>query len=168
MKCKKDFYLNVKIYIFYIYKPLSLAIKNSLINKILALPSFIPCNHNIKEFYHKKECNGIAYISNYNGRKMVLCSKCKSMIKYEKFIFECPICNLRFRDENNDNFEEEDHIDKVKEEKKIIDDIYNKIIEKEIKDNISIIDENKNLGSNANTNNTDNIKDLNESNLNYN
>ena len=168
MKCKQDFHSNAKIYNPYIYKPLSLAIKNSLINKILALPSFIPCNHNIKEFYHKKECNGIAYISNYNGRKMVLCSKCKSMIKYEKFIFECPICNLRFRDENNDNFEEEDHIDKEKKKKKIIDDIYNKIIEKEIKDNISMIDENKNLGSNANTNNTDNIKDLNESNLNSN
>ena len=168
MKCKQDFHSNAKIYNPYIYKPLSLAIKKSLLNKNLALPKIIPCNHNIKEFYHKKDCNGIVYNSVYNGRKMVLCSKCKSMMKYEKFIFECPICNLRFRDENCDFFEEEDTIEKINEEKKLIDDIYNSFLEKEIKKINLSIDENKNITSNANTNYTDNIfmKDTIESNLN--
>jgi hypothetical protein len=89
-------------------------------------------------------------------------------MKYEKFIFECPICNLRFRDENCDFFEEEDTIEKINEEKKLIDDIYNSFLEKEIKKINLSIDDNKNVTSNANTNYTDNIfmKDTIESNLN--
>jgi hypothetical protein len=35
---------------------------------------------------------------------MVLCSKCKSLIKYEKFIFECPKCGKRFRNKDIEDY----------------------------------------------------------------
>ena len=35
---------------------------------------------------------------------MVLCSKCKVMIKYQKFIFECVECGKKFRKKDIEDF----------------------------------------------------------------
>ena len=80
-----------------------MAIKKGCIEKISAVPKNLPCGHSNKNIFHKKECNGNIYLTIYNERKMVLCSKCKSIIKYEKFIFECNECGLRFRQEIKEN-----------------------------------------------------------------
>ena len=112
VKCGLDFRSNAKIYNPYNTKGLSLAIKKGINNKISAVPNKIPCGHNPNNIFHKRDCNGKIYISYYNGRKIVVCSKCKAIVKYNKFIFECSECFKRFRAEINDD-------EKLNEEREI-------------------------------------------------
>ena len=48
---------------------------------------------------------------------MVICEKCKAMTKYNKFIWCCPICGIKFRDDGsqNENFHINNNFDKSKE-----------------------------------------------------
>ena len=56
---------NSKIYNPYEYKPISIAIKNSIFNKEVAIPEYCPCKgHKTINYTHKKDCNGILYLCN--------------------------------------------------------------------------------------------------------
>jgi tRNA A-37 threonylcarbamoyl transferase component Bud32 len=116
LKCNQGFYSNAKIYNPYEYKPLALAIKKALYEKISALPKYLPCGHSASGIRHKKECNGEMYVAYLNDRKMIMCYKCRALTKYKKFIFKCTICGKRFRDDGcfekyNNNNEIEKGID---------------------------------------------------------
>ena len=126
--------------------------------KKLAVPKKFPCGHFNKNLFHKKDCDGSIFFTYYNGRKMVLCSKCKSIIKYEKFIFICPQCNLRFRDEINEEdflIEKENEMKKKEEEKKYVEEYYKKIFEKNIDFSNKSLEISTN--PNSNTNYSDNL-----------
>ena len=106
--CGQEFTTNSKIYNPYEYKPISIAIKNSIFNKEMAVPQYCPCKgHKTINYTHKKECNGKLFITYLHERKMVICEKCKAMTKYNKFIWCCPICGVKFRDDGsqNENFQ---------------------------------------------------------------
>ena len=172
VKCGLDFRSNAKIYNPYNTKGLSLAIKKGINNKISAVPNKIPCGHNPNNIFHKRDCNGKIYISYYNGRKIVVCSKCKAIVKYNKFIFECSECFKRFRAEINDDekLNEEREINKVKAEKQIVDDFYKNILQINNLNLNSNQDDNycnnyttnEEINTNDNTNHSDYIKDSEE------
>ena len=104
ISCGQEFTTNAKIYNPYEYKPISMAIKNSIFNNEIALPQYNPCKgHKCENFTHKKECNGKLYITYLHERKMVICQKCKAMTKYNKYIWCCKICGLKFRDDGSQN-----------------------------------------------------------------
>ena len=108
ISCGQEFTTNAKIYNPYEYKPISMAIKNSIFNNEIALPLYNPCKgHKCENFTHKKECNGKLYITYLHERKMVICQKCKAMTKYNKYIWCCKICGIKFRDDGsyNENIE---------------------------------------------------------------
>lgn len=118
IKCGQEFTTNAKIYNPYEYKPISIAIKNAIFNQELAIPESCPCkDHKNTNYTHKKECNGRLYITFLHDRKMVICEKCKAMTKYNKFIWCCPVCQVKFRDDGtqNENF----HINEDKNNNKI-------------------------------------------------
>lgn len=100
-KCGQEFHSGAKIYNPYEYKPLALAIKKSMFDKINAAPPILKCGHSSQGIKHKADCNGDLYVAQLNERKMVLCSKCNALIKYEKFIWICPVCNERCRDDGS-------------------------------------------------------------------
>ena len=49
-------------------------------------------------FYHKKDCEGILYVGELNHKIIIVCEKCKAINFYERFIWTCPSCGVRFRD----------------------------------------------------------------------
>ena len=77
---------------------MAIAIKKAMFHKQFAAPKVLPCGHEGRFVKHKKECQGELYLTFLNERKMVLCSKCKCLTKYDKFIWTCNECNKRFRD----------------------------------------------------------------------
>ena len=115
LKCQQEFHSNAKIYNPYEYKTFSLAIKNALFQKISALPKILPCGHNPQSIRHKKECQGEIYIAYLNERKMIMCSKCRSLTKYDKYIFVCPTCNKKFRDNGTFDKLNEDNVTEMLE-----------------------------------------------------
>ena len=104
IKCGNEFNCGAKIYNPYEFKPFSNAIKKGINEKKSALPKKIPCGHDVKLIVHNKNCDGKLYLTDLNDTEMVLCSKCKSLIKYEKFIFECPKCGKRFRNKDIEDY----------------------------------------------------------------
>ena len=106
IKCKNKFFSHAKIYNPYIFKPFANAIKKGLLEKISAIPKRIQCGHNPDNIVHKKNCDGKLYITELNNTEMILCSKCRAMSKFDKFIFECPECGKKFK-ANEENLEEE-------------------------------------------------------------
>ena len=104
ISCGQEFTTNAKIYNPYEYKPISIAIKNSIFNNKIALPEYCPCKgHKCENYTHKKECDGKLFITYLHDRKMVICHKCKAMTKYNKFIWCCNICGVKFRDDGSQN-----------------------------------------------------------------
>ena len=104
ISCGQEFTTNAKIYNPYEYKPISIAIKNSIYNNEKALPELCPCKgHKCINYTHKKECNGKLFITYLHDRKMVICQKCKAMTKYNKYIWCCKICGVKFRDDGSKN-----------------------------------------------------------------
>ncbi len=171
IKCGLDFRSNAKVYNPYNYKSISLAIKKGIINKISAVPNQIPCHHNRNNIHHKRDCNGNIYLSDLNGSKIVVCSKCNAIVKYEKFIFECGECFMRFRAEIHEEDilkEKELEFSKMNQERKYINDFYKNVLKKDfnfdLKNNTN---ENNNnpyeISTIENTiNNDNNSKDNNE------
>ncbi len=99
---KADFKSKAKV-----YNPLEVEIARKIINQILIIkhrahPNKLGCNCKLNifftEFLHKKDCNGVLYYGEYNGKIIIVCGKCKAVNFYERFIWTCPKCGTRFRD----------------------------------------------------------------------
>ncbi len=105
IKCNQKFYSNAKIYNPYIFKPYANAIKKGLLEKISAVPKRLQCGHNPENIIHKKNCSGKLYITQLNNCEMIICSKCRAMNKFDKFIFECPECGKKIKG-NEENLED--------------------------------------------------------------
>ena len=76
-------------------------IKQTLYIKHKAHPNKLPCcNLNIffTDFYHKKDCKGILFIGELNHKIIIVCERCKAFNFYDRFIWTCPKCGIRFRD----------------------------------------------------------------------
>lgn len=100
MLCHRDFKSNAKIYNPMEFKLIKVAIKNTILAKIPTKPQSVPCcNINVRSytFFHKGECRGYLYQGEINGKKIIVCSKCKMMTNFEKFIWTCPVCLKRFK-----------------------------------------------------------------------
>ena len=104
--CKNYFLSNVKI-----YNPIDVFHFKDIINKALlykrkAFPGKLSCCNEIKEkktdFYHKKDCKGKLYLAEYNEKMIIICSKCKAVNQYSKFIWTCPECGIHFRDKKSE------------------------------------------------------------------
>ena len=91
------------------YKTLKICIKEAIISKIKAKPNNIGCgcdlNINKTKFIHRKHCRGELYMGELNNTKVVICNKCDSMGLYENYIWTCPICFKKYRDNLTDNRE---------------------------------------------------------------
>ncbi len=100
--CKEEFKSNAIV-----YNPLEVettkrVIKQTLLTKHKAHPNRISCKCKINiffsNFYHKKECEGILYVGELNHKIIIVCEKCRAINFYERFIWTCPSCGVRFRD----------------------------------------------------------------------
>ena len=120
VKCGEEFHSGAKIYNPYEYKPISLAIKKALYDKIPAEPSRLKCGHTTKGIKHKLQCNGDLLIAYLNNRKMILCTKCKALNKYDTFIWTCSICGERSRDNGSQMISPYSSIKKLVEHKRIV------------------------------------------------
>ena len=101
--CKEDFKSEAIIYNPLQYEYLKQIIKETLMTKQKAHPIRMPCcklNTYFTEYYHKKECNGILYSGELDHKLIIVCSKCKAINFYDRFIWTCPKCGMRFRDKN--------------------------------------------------------------------
>ena len=93
------------------YNPLDLeiikkVIKQTLYLKQYAHPNKVPCckvNVFFSEFYHKKKCDGVLYTGELNHELIIVCEKCHAVNFYERFIWTCPKCGNKFRDDNKNN-----------------------------------------------------------------
>jgi hypothetical protein len=89
---------------------IKMSVKDTLINKIKAIPNFDIYHNEIKEiefkcnckidynnckFYHKKNCKGILLKGKMNKKEIIVCSLCRSLNFYENYIWMCPICENR-------------------------------------------------------------------------
>lgn len=101
MVCRLDFVSGVKVFNPLELKPYKLAIKEATcIDRIQAKPHELPCcDYSTKdlEFFHNKKCLGRIYYGKVKGGAIVVCKLCKTLSKYEEFIWTCPICTRRFR-----------------------------------------------------------------------
>lgn len=107
--CKEEFYGKAKPYHeVFTYKPMKIAIREALINKIPARPDSVPCcpvNVQKAVFQHKKECKGVLYLGTINGNKISVCSECKAINYYRKCHWYCPQCGKKFKTEGKDEDE---------------------------------------------------------------
>ena len=137
--CKKDFYSEAKIYNPLEFKILKMAVKDTLVNYIKAIPNDnnindieFKCgctfNYNQCKYYHKKSCKGEMLKGIMNKKKILVCSLCHSLNFYDNYVWMCPICEQRTginilekknKKIKNDNY----YISKSKERKKSM--IYN-------------------------------------------
>ena len=81
-------------------------IKQTLYLKQFAHPNKVPCckvNVFYSEFYHKKKCDGILYTGELNHEVIIVCEKCHAVNYYERFIWTCPKCGNKFREDDKDN-----------------------------------------------------------------
>ena len=92
------------------YNPLDLeiikkVIKQTLFQKQKAHPNKVPCcklNVFFTEFYHKRKCPGILYTGELNDDIIIVCDKCHAINFNDRFIWTCPKCGSKFKDEYND------------------------------------------------------------------
>ena len=80
-------------------------IKQTLFLKQKAHPYKVPCckiNVFFTEFYHKKKCSGILYNGELNGDIIIVCNKCHAINFYDRFIWTCPKCGNKFKDEKEE------------------------------------------------------------------
>ena len=101
--CKSDFRSEAIIYNPLEKEIVNKAIKQTLLTKHRAHPSKLPCcklNVFFTEFYHKKSCKGILYLGEIKDKLIVVCEKCHAVNYYERFIWTCPRCQIKFREKN--------------------------------------------------------------------
>ena len=105
--CNKEFNSEAKEYDPFIFKVIKITVKKTLFKGVEAKPPYVPCcNINLEQinnykFFHKKECNGILYEGDMDGKKIVVCSKCHMLNYYFNHYWCCPICKKRFKVEIN-------------------------------------------------------------------
>ena len=116
--CKEKFSSEAKVYNPLEYKALKICIKDAIISKIKAKPNKIGCgcelNINKMKFMHRKNCKGELYLGELNSKKVVICNKCDSMGIYDNYVWTCPNCFKKFRD----NIKKEDINNLKKNEEK--------------------------------------------------
>ena len=124
--CKNIFSSEAKIFNSLEYKALKICIKEAIISKIKAKPKSFGCgcNNDIKKikFIHRKYCRGELFLGELNGKKVVICSKCDSVGAYDNYMWTCPLCYKKFRDNDTDNniLNKEENNNKEKSENKSI------------------------------------------------
>ena len=97
------------------YNPLDLQIVKKIIIQTLfqkqrAHPYKVPCckvNVFFTEFYHKKKCQGILYTGELNGDIIIVCEKCHAINYYDRFIWTCPKCGNKFKDDKENRILED-------------------------------------------------------------
>ena len=103
--CKNIFSSEAKIFNSLEYKALKICIKEAIISKIKAKPKSLGCgcNSEIKKlkFIHRKFCRGELFLGELNGKKVVICSKCDSIGNYDNYVWTCPLCYKKFRENEN-------------------------------------------------------------------
>jgi len=97
--CQIDFTSSAKIFNPLENKILQNTVFNSLLNKEICVPQKLYCCCLIRrnnKYTHNKKCNGELYKGFLNKNQIVVCSKCHAVNYYEKFIWTCPLCNIKF------------------------------------------------------------------------
>ena len=142
--CKNFFSSEAKIFNPLEYKALKICIKEAKISKIKAKPKMLgcECNNDIKKikFIHRKYCRGELFLGELNGKKVIICNKCDSIGNYDNYIWTCPLCYKKFRD--NENIINKDLINEQKSENKSVSKErknYNNIIFKKQKTSIKSV-----------------------------
>ena len=97
--CQKDFTSEAKIFNPLDNKILQNSVFECLLNKEISLPQKLYCccliRHNTK-YFHNRKCDGELYKGSLDSKSIVVCSKCHAVNYYEKFIWICPLCNIKF------------------------------------------------------------------------
>ena len=110
--CKNFFSSEAKIFNPLEYKALKICLKEAIISKIKAKPNKLGCGCNSDinkmKFIHKKHCKGELFLGELNNKKVVICNKCDSLGLYDNYIWTCPKCFKKFRDNKENNIEEMD------------------------------------------------------------
>ena len=100
--CKENFSSEAKVFNPLEYKALKICIKEAIISKIKAKPNKLGCgcdlNINKIKFIHRKNCKGELFLGELNNKKVVVCNKCDSMGIYDNYVWTCPNCFKKFRD----------------------------------------------------------------------
>ena len=97
--CQNEFTSSAKIFNPLDNKFLQNTVFNCLLYKEISLPQKLYCCCLIKpntKYTHNKKCDGELYKALLNKKPIVVCSKCHAVNYYEKFIWTCPICNIKF------------------------------------------------------------------------
>lgn len=109
--CKNTFSSEAKVFNPLEYKALKICLKEAIISKIKAKPNNLGCgcksDINKIKFIHRKVCRGELFLGLLNNKKVVVCNKCDSIGLYDNYIWTCPICFKKFRD--NKEHDEEIH-----------------------------------------------------------
>jgi len=85
-------------------------IKQTLFQKQRAHPNRVPCckvNVFFTEFHHKKKCPGILYSGELNNDMIIVCDKCHAINFYDRFIWTCPKCGNKFRDDKENSISDD-------------------------------------------------------------
>ena len=97
--CQSDFTSSAKIFNPLENQILHNSVFECLLNKEICLPQKLYCCCLIKrnnKYIHNKKCEGELYKGLLNEKPIVVCSKCHAVNYYEKYIWTCPICNIKF------------------------------------------------------------------------
>ena len=97
--CHKDFTSTAKIFNPLDNKILQKSVFECLLNREISLPQKLYCCCFIKKntkYFHNKKCDGELYKGLLDNKSIVVCGKCHAVNYYEKFIWICPICNIKF------------------------------------------------------------------------
>ena len=97
--CQSDFSSAAKIFNPLENKILQNAVFKSLLYKELCFPQKLYCccliNKNVK-YFHNKNCRGELYKGTVEHKSIVVCGECHAVNFYEKFIWICPSCGIKF------------------------------------------------------------------------
>ena len=97
--CHNDFTSEAKIFNPLDNKILHNSVVECLLNKEICLPQKLYCCCLIKKntkYFHNKKCDGELYKGLLDNKSIVVCAKCHAVNYYEKFVWICPICNIKF------------------------------------------------------------------------